>query len=91
MNPSDKPPGEREITYQIGWKKGKIAGPLEKKAATSSMPPAQVQQGHALARKWIWKEVSLFPAYFPFFWIWIWLLPAAGFAAFIWLAYTLAH
>lgn len=96
---SDKPQSDREITYRVGWKKGKIhvhdASAKESQAAVTpsaavipAPPQAPVEAGGKMVSL-IWKKAP-----YPVQSIaigWIMILPVAVFAVIVWLVARMAE
>lgn len=81
MEPSGKKSGNREITYHVGWRKGKII-----------RSPNEIKQ-KAVAKKdelhFIWFPMDILPnsVIFPL----LCLLPIISFGISLWLVRTLVH
>jgi hypothetical protein len=87
MASSGQEPGKREITYRVGWKKGKIA-PSGKAPVRSETVEAEAGTVERWMRRWAWRPVPFIPDnILP---IALWTLPAVSFAVTVWLAYMLA-
>lgn len=91
MNAAEDRKTEREITYQVGWRRGSIH--YKDKQPSAGSPPVPTPSGRAdqaarWACKYLWREApypngTVLAAF-------LWAVPAVGFATVVWLVYRLA-
>jgi hypothetical protein len=79
-----KPQGKGEITYQVGWKKGKI----HKKEAVEAVPIEHPEVTTCFERL-IWRQAPFMPASFDFYLLYA--LPVISFICILVLVYLLNH
>lgn len=96
MTVPEHPQSDREISYRIGWKKGKIHVPAaarqdegkgEAAPSAHSTPEAAQAKPDPLLRL-IWRRAP-YPVWSVIFWTMV-VLPAAAFAAVVWLVARLS-
>lgn len=86
-----KPPADRQITYQVGWKRGTIQLP------GTSRPPTAAASGkregldaiEALLCRTAWRPMPWLPRFL--LWPTLWAMPVLSFALTVILAYLLMH
>lgn len=95
MSMSDKQQADREITYRVGWKKGKIHVP-EHPISVSNAPNSEVgAQDPELRKHWnkamiiVWRKMP-YPSHKIAAAI-VTIVPAVSFAAIVWLVAQLAQ
>ena len=81
----------REITYQVGWKKGKIQLDKGQEPAVTpkSPPPLPPRSFWTVIHTYAWKEAPIFPQA----WCYgvLWALPVLSFLLILGLVYKLTH
>ncbi|MCZ8514380.1 hypothetical protein O9H85_18525 [Paenibacillus filicis] len=90
MDPNSRVP--REITYRIGWKRGRMIphDPLEPlESGGPSEPPKTISPWERINRSAVWKTVPLGEGRFVLMAAAV--LPALLFAMFLWMVYELAR
>ncbi|MDB5054892.1 MAG: hypothetical protein JWM44_2942 [Bacilli bacterium] len=80
MSTPRKSQGEREITYQVGWKKGKIQ-------YSNRTPTEPSSRQEKLLHHYFWRPVTFIPASFDF--LLLCFLAFLGFAAILALVFLL--
>jgi hypothetical protein len=84
MAKQKKPQDKGEITYQVGWKKGKIH-----KKDSIDADKVEPPEATPFIQSWIWRPAPVIPASFDFYLLCA--LPVIGFTIILALVYLLNH